>query len=131
MPKGNPKPKIANLTNMGKGRTPIPDRVTFQISSTAPKRKKLEALALSYNCTWNGEPWISGLLDKIAEGQLLVVPSPPSPSAHPEMTQQDLDWLNADLSRLGEYEPYDWGEQGPPDAKPVKYDDKQGWVLET
>lgn len=24
------------------------------------------------------------------------------------LTQEDKDWLNADLSRLGEYEPYDW-----------------------
>jgi hypothetical protein len=59
--------------------------------------------------------------------QFIIVPSP---SKHTEMTQEDLDWLNADLSRLGEYEPYDWGSQGPPDAKPVQFDDRQGWVVE-
>ncbi len=52
------------------------------------------------------------------------------PLSNTEMTQEDLDWLNTDLSRLGEYEPYDWGTQGPPDAKPVQYDDRQGWVVE-
>ncbi len=52
------------------------------------------------------------------------------PLNNTEITQEDLDWLNTDLSRLGEYEPYDWDTQGPPDAKPVKYDDRKGWVIE-
>jgi hypothetical protein len=47
----------------------------------------------------------------IAEGELMVVPSPPL--VPEEMTQEDKDWLNADLSRLGEYEPYDFGDVDP------------------
>jgi predicted DNA-binding protein len=34
--------------------------------------------------------------------------------AHAEgMTPEDLAWLDADLSRLGEVEPYDFGEANP------------------
>lgn len=46
-----------------------------------------------------------------------------------EMTAEDRAWLESDLSHLGEFEPYDWGEEGPPPVKPVKYVPGRGLVL--
>lgn len=43
-----------------------------------------------------------------------------------EPTEEDRDWLDADLSRLGEFEPYEWGEEGPPKGKPVIWDPESG-----
>jgi hypothetical protein len=36
---------------------------------------------------------------------------------------EDRAWLNADLSRLGEIEPYDWGPGGEPVGKPIVWND--------
>jgi hypothetical protein len=47
---------------------------------------------------------------------LLEYLPPPEP-----MTAEDHAWLDADLSHLGEFEPYDWGEAGPPPGQPLRY----------
>ncbi len=36
------------------------------------------------------------------------------------MTAEDRAWLESDLPDLAAYEPYDWGENGPPAGKPVR-----------
>ncbi len=46
-----------------------------------------------------------------------------------EMTSEDRGWMESDLSRLGEYEPYDWGEEGPPAGKPIVYVPGRGPVI--
>jgi hypothetical protein len=33
---------------------------------------------------------------------------------------EDRAWLDADLSRLGDYEQYDWGPQGVPKGQPMR-----------
>lgn len=43
-----------------------------------------------------------------------------------EMDEETRAWMDADLSRLGEVEPYDWGEDGPPKGKPVIWDPEAG-----
>lgn len=43
---------------------------------------------------------------------------------------EDQAWLGADLSRLGDYEPFEWGPQGAPKGKPVRYVDGVGFVVE-
>lgn len=48
----------------------------------------------------------------------------PKTSTDPEAQE----WLEADLS--GELPPYDWGEIGMPQGKPVKYMPGQGLVIE-
>lgn len=35
-----------------------------------------------------------------------------------EIYEEDRTWLDADLDKLPEY---DWGQNGPPEGKPVKY----------
>jgi excisionase family DNA binding protein len=38
-------------------------------------------------------------------------------------------WLDADVSRLGEYEPYNWGPDGPPAADPIFWDAASGQFM--
>ncbi|MBC7341174.1 MAG: hypothetical protein H5U02_01760 [Clostridia bacterium] len=40
---------------------------------------------------------------------------------------EDRSWLEADL---GELPPYDWGPEGPPKGKPVRYQPGVGLVVE-
>ena len=46
------------------------------------------------------------------------------------VTAEDRVWLDADLSRREEIEPYDWGPEGPPEVKPVRYTVGIGFVVE-
>lgn len=41
-------------------------------------------------------------------------------------TDEDIAWMEGDLSRLGEYEPYDWAEGELEDETPVRYEPGQG-----
>ncbi len=46
------------------------------------------------------------------------------------MTAEDRAWLDSDLSGLGTYGPYDWGEEGPPaTVNPVRYVPGRGLVV--
>lgn len=46
------------------------------------------------------------------------------------LNEEDKAWLDADLSRMGELEPYDWGPEGPPEGKPIEWDDgRQAFVI--
>lgn len=52
------------------------------------------------------------------------------PATDTELTAEDRTWLDADLSRLGEVEPYDWGPDGPPKGKPITWDDeRQAFII--
>ncbi len=44
-----------------------------------------------------------------------------------ETNTEDEDWLDADL---GELPPYEWGVQGPPKGKPVRYHPGVGLIIE-
>ena len=44
-----------------------------------------------------------------------------------ETNAEDKDWLEADL---GELLPYEWGVQGPPKGKPVRYQPGVGLIIE-
>jgi hypothetical protein len=43
-----------------------------------------------------------------------------------ERTDEDIAWMEGDLSRLGEYEPYEWAEGELEDETPVRYEPGQG-----
>ena len=48
----------------------------------------------------------------------------------PSEKRGDRDWLDSNLSRLEDYEPYDWGEIDPLTlGKPVKYIPNIGLVV--
>jgi hypothetical protein len=40
----------------------------------------------------------------------------------------DARWLDADLSRLDEFEPYDWGTGGLPELEPVRFPNDSGFA---
>jgi hypothetical protein len=44
-----------------------------------------------------------------------------------EANTEDKDWLDADL---GELPPYEWGSEGPPKGKPVRYQPGVGLIVE-
>ena len=41
-------------------------------------------------------------------------------------TDEDIAWMESDLSRLGEYEPYEWTEGELEDESPVRYEPGRG-----
>lgn len=44
--------------------------------------------------------------------------------------EEDRAWLDADMSRMGDVEPYDWGPEGVPPGKPVVWDEaRQTFVI--
>ncbi len=55
--------------------------------------------------------------------------SPQGPAA-PAMPAETQTWLDADLSRLGEVEPYDWGDADPTTlGEPVSHEPEKGWTV--
>ncbi len=48
----------------------------------------------------------------------------------PGLSQEDRDWMERDLSRLGEFEPYEWEEGELEEGKPVRYEPGVGIVVE-
>jgi hypothetical protein len=46
----------------------------------------------------------------------------------PEMTEEDRAWLDAEPALRDE--PYDWGPEGPPPTRPVRYVPGVGFVIE-
>jgi len=44
-----------------------------------------------------------------------------------EMEKEDKEWLNAELT---EHPEYDWGTEGPPQGRPVKYIEGVGLIIE-
>ena len=43
-----------------------------------------------------------------------------------ERTLEDIAWMEGDLSRLGEYEPYEWAEGELEDETPVRHEPGRG-----
>ncbi len=41
-------------------------------------------------------------------------------------TDEDIAWMDSDLSRLGEFESYEWAEGELEDETPVRYEPGQG-----
>ncbi len=45
-------------------------------------------------------------------------------------TDEDIAWMESDLSRLGEFEPYEWAEGELEDETPVRYEPGRGLRVE-
>lgn len=45
-------------------------------------------------------------------------------------TEEDIAWMESDLSRLGEFEPYEWAEGELEDETPVRYEPGRGLRVE-
>lgn len=73
----NPNPKTEQLA-LGRGKRTKLNHETVSMRMSAETREALEAIASSYDCFYGGKPWIAGLLEKIGNGELLIVPAPPT-----------------------------------------------------
>lgn len=72
----NPHPKTEQLA-LGRGKRPRLDNSTVAMRMSQETKAALEKIALQYECIYGDKPWIAGLLAKIGDGELLVVPAPP------------------------------------------------------
>lgn len=79
----NSNPKTEQLA-LGRGKRPTLNNETVAMRMSPSTRQMLEEIAYSYDCTYGGKPWIAGLLEKIGNGELVVVPAPPARVAVPE-----------------------------------------------
>jgi hypothetical protein len=72
----NPNPKTEQLA-LGRGKREKLDNSTVAMRMSETTRERLEEIAAQYGCFYGGKPWIAGLLAKIGEDELIVVPAPP------------------------------------------------------
>ena len=74
------------------------------------------------------------LVDRLPEGELERAATLLEELAATEdaegLTAGDRAWLDADLSRISELEPYDRGPEGPAAVKPIRYIKGVGFVVE-
>ena len=77
----NPHPKTEQLA-LGRGKRPKLDNSTVAMRMSQETKVALEKIALEYGCIYGDKPWIAGLLAKIGDGELLVVPAPPNHQKH-------------------------------------------------
>ena len=72
----NPNPNLDNL-KLGRGKRPKLGNKTVGMRLSEQAKQTLGEIASQYGCSHGGEPWIAGLLTKIADGELMIVPAPP------------------------------------------------------
>ena len=72
----NPNPNQENL-KLGWGKRAKLDHSTVAIRMSDQTKKSLEELAQKYDCLHGGKPWVGGLLTKLGNGELILVPAPP------------------------------------------------------
>lgn len=87
MPNYNPKTEQLAL---GRGKRQKLENDTLSMRISPESRMFLEGIAGDYNCFYGGKPQISGLLERIANGELLVVPAPPPKIVVPINSDQTL-----------------------------------------
>ena len=87
----NPNPKTQQLS-LGRGKRPKLNHQTVGMRMSPETKQNLEKIAQAYHCLYGGKPQISGLLDKIAAGELMVVPAPAIvlESSHSESSKADI-----------------------------------------
>lgn len=71
--------KLENL-KLGRGKRPKLNNQTVAMRMSGQTKESLKVIASQYGCFHGGDPWIAGLLTKIANGELIVVPAPPHPT---------------------------------------------------
>jgi hypothetical protein len=72
----NPSPKIDQLA-LGRGRRPLLGNESVSMRLSPGDRERLDAIAASYSCFYGGKGWLAGMLTKIGQGQLIIVPNAP------------------------------------------------------
>lgn len=73
----NYNPKTEHLKHSRRGRKSKNTKsFSFNLKVDETLVPAIEQIALDYGCTWGGKPWLGGLINKIARGELLVIPTP-------------------------------------------------------
>lgn len=69
------------------------------------------------------------LLERVnlPEGQEVALHIESSSEGLSNMDAESRAWLDANLS--GELPPYEWGEDGIPEGKPIRYDPEKGFMV--
>jgi hypothetical protein len=82
-------------------------RVRLSVDVDPELRRRVRMAAASKD--QSVKEWLEGVLERVLE-----------------RTDEDIAWMEGDLSRLGEYEPYEWAEGELEDETPVRYEPGQG-----
>lgn len=72
----NPNPDLSGLRK-GRGRRPKEENESLSMRLPSTTCLVLEDIAEDYGIYYADKPWISGLLRRIGEGELMVVPATP------------------------------------------------------
>lgn len=70
----NANPKIENLEH-GRGKRSKLDHQTVAMRMSEQTKATLEEISLQFDCIYGGKAWIAGLLNKVAEGELVIIPA--------------------------------------------------------
>jgi hypothetical protein len=94
----NPQPNLDNLIK-GRGKKPKLGHEQTTIRLTKMEKETIKFIAASFNCFYDGEGSISGLLSQIAHHRLAIVPTPSylSPTIAIESIPQNSLSESADL----------------------------------
>lgn len=63
----------------------------------------------------------------LPEGQEVALHIKSPKEGLPSIDSESRAWLNANLS--GTLPPYEWGEEGIPEGKPIRYDPEKGFMV--
>lgn len=85
-------------------------RVRLSVDIELAMRRRVRIAAASKD--QSVKDWIEGVLEEALE------------------REEDRAWMESDLSRLGEVEPYEWGEGELEEGKPVRYEPGVGLMVE-
>ena len=85
-------------------------RVRLSVDVDPEMRRRVRIAAASKDQSVKN--WIEGVLEDALE------------------RQEDRAWMESDLSRLGEVEPYEWGKGELEEGEPVRYEPGVGLVVE-
>lgn len=83
-------------------------RLSVDVDPELRRRVKLAAASRDQSV----KEWIEGLIRRELEREM------------------DRSWMESDLSRLEEFEPYEWAEGELERGKPVRYEPGSGFVVE-
>lgn len=100
-------------------------RVRLSVDVDPELRRRVKIVAASKDLSV--KDWIEGAI----RGALLAEPQTVSKQGEEGIGDRyDRAWLESDLSRLGEFEPYEWAEGELDEGEPVRHDPGTGAVAE-
>jgi hypothetical protein len=100
-------------------------RVRLSVDVEPELRRRVKIAAASKD--QSVKKWMEGALERALAIDEIAVPTA---SVGEEISGEDRAWLGGDLSRLGEFEPYEWEEGELEEGKPMRYEPGAGFIVE-